>query len=83
MFNNFGDLFCTITGFDSSLQPNVGAAGEYVGLMVIRAYHLARGDHYNNVCTILVWAYGTSPASAAMCGMKIVSLELMPRETLI
>lgn len=40
MFNNLGDLLCTITGFDSfSLQPNAGAAGEYAGLMVIRAYH--------------------------------------------
>lgn len=41
MFNNLGDMLCTITGFDSfSLQPNAGAAGEYAGLMVIRAYHL-------------------------------------------
>jgi glycine dehydrogenase len=41
MFNNLGDLLCTITGFDSfSLQPNAGAAGEYAGLMVIRAYHV-------------------------------------------
>ncbi|CAL5203334.1 unnamed protein product [Lathyrus oleraceus] len=41
MFNNLGDLLCTITGFDSfSLQPNAGAAGEYAGLMVIRAYHM-------------------------------------------
>lgn len=40
MFDNLGDLLCTITGFDSfSLQPNAGAAGEYAGLMVIRAYH--------------------------------------------
>nr|GMD47613.1 glycine dehydrogenase (decarboxylating), mitochondrial [Ipomoea batatas] len=41
MFNDLGELLCTITGFDSfSLQPNAGAAGEYAGLMVIRAYHL-------------------------------------------
>jgi len=41
MFENLGDLLCTITGFDSfSLQPNAGAAGEYAGLMVIRAYHM-------------------------------------------
>lgn len=40
MFKILGDLLCTITGFDSfSLQPNAGAAGEYAGLMVIRAYH--------------------------------------------
>ena len=40
MFKYLGEILCSITGFDSfSLQPNVGAAGEYVGLMVIRAYH--------------------------------------------
>ncbi|KAL4349995.1 Glycine dehydrogenase (decarboxylating) [Arachis hypogaea] len=46
MFNNLGDLLYTITGFDSfSLQPNTGVAGEYAGLMVIRAYHL----HYISI----------------------------------
>uniref|UniRef100_A0A7N0USE0 Glycine cleavage system P protein n=1 Tax=Kalanchoe fedtschenkoi TaxID=63787 RepID=A0A7N0USE0_KALFE len=75
MFSNLGELLCTVTGFDSfSLQPNAGAAGEYAGLMVIRAYHLSRGDHHRNVCIIPVSAHGTNPASAAMCGMKIVSV---------
>nr|XP_043606356.1 glycine dehydrogenase (decarboxylating) A, mitochondrial [Erigeron canadensis] len=75
MFKNLGDLLCTITGFDSfSLQPNAGAAGEYAGLMVIRAYHMARGDHHRNVCIIPVSAHGTNPASAAMCGMKIITV---------
>ncbi|XP_078428921.1 glycine decarboxylase P-protein 1 [Wolffia australiana] len=75
MFENLGDLLCEITGFDSfSLQPNAGAAGEYAGLMVIRAYHLSRGDSHRNVCIIPVSAHGTNPASAAMCGMKIVAV---------
>ncbi|KAG9455700.1 hypothetical protein H6P81_000208 [Aristolochia fimbriata] len=75
MFDNLGKLLCTITGFDSfSLQPNAGAAGEYAGLMVIRAYHIARGDTHRNVCIIPVSAHGTNPASAAMCGMKIVAV---------
>uniref|UniRef100_A0A453F8R6 glycine dehydrogenase (aminomethyl-transferring) n=1 Tax=Aegilops tauschii subsp. strangulata TaxID=200361 RepID=A0A453F8R6_AEGTS len=75
MFDNLGDLLNTITGFDSfSLQPNAGASGEYAGLMVIRAYHKARGDHHRNVCIIPVSAHGTNPASAAMCGMKIVAV---------
>lgn len=43
MFSDLGDLLCTLTGFDSfSLQPNAGAAGEYAGLMVIRAYHMVQ-----------------------------------------
>ncbi|KAK1259139.1 hypothetical protein QJS04_geneDACA017959 [Acorus gramineus] len=75
MFKDLGELLCTITGFDSfSLQPNAGASGEYAGLMVIRAYHLARGDSHRNVCIIPVSAHGTNPASAAMCGMKIVAV---------
>lgn len=75
MFNVLGQLLCEITGFDSfSLQPNSGAAGEYAGLMVIRAYHQARGDGHRNVCIIPVSAHGTNPASAAMCGMKIVAV---------
>ncbi|XP_074588850.1 glycine dehydrogenase (decarboxylating), mitochondrial [Curcuma longa] len=75
MFDDLGELLCKITGFDSfSLQPNAGAAGEYAGLMVIRAYHLSRGDSHRNVCIIPVSAHGTNPASAAMCGMKIVAV---------
>lgn len=75
MFKDLGELLCDITGFDSfSLQPNAGAAGEYAGLMVIRAYHQARGEGHRNVCIIPVSAHGTNPASAAMCGMKIVTV---------
>eukprot|EP00252_Welwitschia_mirabilis_P010136 TRINITY_DN23274_c0_g1_i1.p1 TRINITY_DN23274_c0_g1~~TRINITY_DN23274_c0_g1_i1.p1 ORF type:complete len:731 (-),score=126.80 TRINITY_DN23274_c0_g1_i1:421-2310(-) len=73
LFEDLGKLLCDVTGFDSfSLQPNAGAAGEYAGLMVIRAYHQARGEGHRNVCIIPASAHGTNPASAAMCGMKIV-----------
>lgn len=62
-----------ITGFAAtSLQPNSGAAGEYSGLMVIRAYHQSRGQGYRNIVLIPASAHGTNPASAAMAGMKIV-----------
>ncbi|CAM6106004.1 unnamed protein product [Calypogeia fissa] len=75
MFAELGDFLCEITGFDSmSLQPNAGAAGEYAGLMCIRAYHDSRGDHHRNVCIIPTSAHGTNPASAAMCGMRIVAV---------
>lgn len=63
----------SITGFDAcSLQPNSGAQGEYAGLLVIKAYHESRGDHHRNVILIPISAHGTNPASAAMCGFKIV-----------
>jgi len=62
-----------ITGFaDVSLQPNSGAAGEYAGLMVIRQYHISRGDGHRNVVLIPSSAHGTNPASAVMAGMKVV-----------
>jgi glycine dehydrogenase len=62
-----------ITGFARmSFQPNSGAQGEYAGLMVIRAYHIANGHEHRNVALIPSSAHGTNPASAAMAGMKII-----------
>ena len=62
-----------VTGFAAtSLQPNSGAQGEYAGLMVIRAYHAANGDHHRNICLIPASAHGTNPASAVMAGMQVV-----------
>jgi glycine dehydrogenase len=64
---------CEVTGFAAvSLQPNAGSQGEYAGLLVIRAYHQARGESHRNVCLIPVSAHGTNPASAVMAGMKVV-----------
>ena len=62
-----------ITGLPAvSLQPNAGAQGEYAGLLMIRAYHLQRGDSQRNVCLIPTSAHGTNPASAVMAGMQVV-----------
>jgi len=65
-----------ITGFHSmSMQPNSGAQGEYAGLMVIRGYHLSRGDDQRNIALIPASAHGTNPASAVMAGMKVVVVK--------
>ncbi|MDR2362128.1 MAG: aminomethyl-transferring glycine dehydrogenase [Prevotellaceae bacterium] len=65
-----------ITGLDAvSLQPNSGAAGEYAGLMVIRAYHASRNENHRTVVLIPTSAHGTNPASAAMAGLQIVLVE--------
>lgn len=67
------NYLAVITGFAAtSLQPNSGAQGEYAGLMVIREYHLSRGDANRNVVLIPQSAHGTNPASAVMAGMKVV-----------
>jgi glycine dehydrogenase len=65
-----------ITGFTGvSLQPNSGAQGEYAGLMVIRAYHEARGEKNRTVSLIPASAHGTNPASAVMAGMEVVVVK--------
>ncbi len=65
-----------ITGFAKmSFQPNSGAQGEYAGLLVIQAYHQSRGEAQRNVALIPTSAHGTNPASAAMCGLKIVLVK--------
>lgn len=76
MFEDLNDWLCEITGFDAvSLQPNSGAQGEYAGLMTIRAYHMANGDHHRNVALIPSSAHGTNPASAVMAGMDVVVVQ--------
>ncbi len=73
MCDRLSDWLCEITGFAGcSLQPNAGSQGEYAGLLVIRAYQRARGHEQRNICLIPSSAHGTNPASAAMCGMKVV-----------
>jgi len=65
-------MLADATGFEAvSFQPNSGAAGEYAGLLVIRAYHLDRGEPGRNVCLIPESAHGTNPASAALAGMEV------------
>ena len=62
-----------LTGFPAvSLQPNSGAQGEFAGLLVIRAYHRARGQGGRTVALIPQSAHGTNPASAVMAGMRVV-----------
>jgi glycine dehydrogenase len=62
-----------ITGYDAvSVQPNAGSQGEFAGLLAIRGWHRANGDLDRDVCLIPTSAHGTNPASAAMCGMRVV-----------
>ena len=73
LFKDLETWLCEITGFAAmSLQPNAGSQGEYAGLLVIRAYHESRGEGQRNICLIPTSAHGTNPASAAMCGFKVV-----------
>jgi glycine dehydrogenase len=67
------DWLCQATGYHGiSLQPNAGSQGEYAGLLVIQAYHRARGEGHRNICLIPSSAHGTNPASAQMVGLQVV-----------
>ena len=74
--STLSDWLMKITGLDGcSLQPNSGAQGEYAGLLVIRAYHIANNDTDRTVCLIPSSAHGTNPASAVMAGMEVIVVD--------
>ena len=76
MISELEDMLCKITGYAAvSLQPNAGSQGEYAGLLAIRAWHRSRGDNQRNICLIPSSAHGTNPASAQLCGMKVVVVK--------
>lgn len=76
LFSQLESWLAEITGFAAvSLQPNAGSQGEYAGLQVIRRYHDSRGEGDRNVCLIPESAHGTNPASAVMCGLKVVAVK--------
>ncbi len=76
LMQELGGWLAQITGlYQTSLQPNSGAQGEYAGLTTISRYHTAKGQGNRNVCLIPTSAHGTNPASAVMAGMKVVAVE--------
>lgn len=76
LMDELGNALKEITGFAAvSFQPNSGAAGEYAGLLVIREYHMTRGEGHRNIALIPSSAHGTNPASAVMAGMQVVVVE--------
>lgn len=76
MITELSSDLCDITGFQGiTLQPNSGAQGEFAGLLAIRQYHIANGDADRKICLIPSSAHGTNPASASMCGMKVVVVK--------
>ncbi|MGB1984075.1 MAG: aminomethyl-transferring glycine dehydrogenase [Porticoccaceae bacterium] len=73
LIDDLESMLSEVTGYDAiSLQPNAGSQGEYAGLLAIKDYHDSRGDSHRKICLIPSSAHGTNPASAQMCGMKVV-----------
>ena len=68
-------LLARITGFAATtLQPAAGAQGELAGMLMMRAYHLDRGDTRRTRVLVPDSAHGTNPATAAMCGFQTVAI---------
>jgi glycine dehydrogenase subunit 2 len=66
---------CEVSGMDRvSLQPAAGAQGELAGIMMIRAYHEARGEKRTKVL-VPDSAHGTNPASAALNSYEVITIE--------
>ena len=73
------DALCQVTGFAAcSLQPAAGAQGELLGMKVIRAFHLSRGEPERVEVLIPDSAHGTNPASVVIAGLKPVTIPSGP-----
>ncbi len=73
------EMLKAVTGMCGvSLTPMAGAQGEFAGVAMIRAYHLARGDMARNQIIVPDAAHGTNPATATMCGCEVVEIPTGP-----
>ncbi|MDR2795456.1 MAG: aminomethyl-transferring glycine dehydrogenase subunit GcvPB [Spirochaetaceae bacterium] len=69
------EYLCEISGMDAmSFQPAAGAHGEFLGLLLIKAYHQKRGDTARTKIIVPDSAHGTNPASAAMAGFQVINI---------
>ena len=76
LYKDLAHALSAITGMaEFTLNPFAGAHGELTGLMVIRQYHMSRGDEKRTRIIVPDSAHGTNPASAAVCGLEIVQVK--------
>ena len=73
------EMLREVTGMKAvSLTPMAGAQGEFAGVAMIRAYHVARGESHRNEIIVPDAAHGTNPATATMCGCKVIEIPTSP-----
>ncbi len=76
LIKNLEKDLCAISGYKAiTFMPNSGAAGEYTGLMIIKAYHESRGEGHRNITLIPASSHGTNPASAIVAGTEVVIVK--------
>jgi len=70
------EMLKEISGFAGvSLQPAAGAQGEFTGILIMRAYHLERGERQRVRVLVPDSAHGTNPASVTMSGFQAVEIK--------
>ncbi|PLX17010.1 MAG: glycine dehydrogenase (aminomethyl-transferring) [Candidatus Muiribacterium halophilum] len=75
IMNELSEYLCEIVGMDScTLSPVAGSHGEFTGLKIIKEYHKKMGNDHKDVIILPDSAHGTNPASASMCGFKVVEV---------
>lgn len=83
VYYNLARSLSEISGLaEYTLNPFAGSHGELVGLMIMRQYHIKRGDLKRTKVIVPDSAHGTNPASAAVCGLEIVEVHSNEKGTI-
>jgi glycine dehydrogenase subunit 2 len=76
VYEEMNKALAAITGMHAfTFDPCAGAHGELTGLMIMRQYHLNRGDLARTKVIVPDSAHGTNPASAAVAGLEVVEVK--------
>ena len=76
VYEEMNKALAAITGmYTFTFDPCAGAHGELTGLMIMRQYHLNRGDLARTKVIVPDSAHGTNPASAAVAGLEVVEVK--------
>ena len=82
LYYNLQKALANIAGLaEFTLNPYAGAHGELTGLMVMRQYHISRGDTTRTRVIVPNTAHGTNPASAMVAGLDVVEVKSKPDGT--
>lgn len=75
LMHTLQDWLGEISGFEAvSLAPAAGAQGEFAGILMIRKYHVDRGDTKRDKILVPNSAHGTNPATVTMAGFEVIEL---------
>ncbi len=83
VYYNLSQSLAEIAGLAAfTLNPFAGAHGELAGLMIMKQYHLKRGDLKRTKVIVPNSAHGTNPASAMVCGLDVIEVQSTPEGTI-